>query len=75
MESLYIMRHGEYIVFAEDAIDDPNIIQRLSIVSHKKYCEEMESWKKRTDEHIKRYQYKRNPAEYLNRVEQKWLNR
>jgi hypothetical protein len=70
----YIMRHGEYIVFAEDAIDDPDIIERLNLVSHERYLEEMNSWKERTDEHVKRYQYKRNPAEYLNKVEQKWLN-
>jgi hypothetical protein len=68
------MRHGEYIVFAEDAIDDPDIIERLNLVSHEKYLEEMNSWKERTDEHVKRYQYKRNPAKYLKKVEDKWLN-
>ncbi|MCM2534132.1 hypothetical protein NDK43_19405 [Neobacillus pocheonensis] len=71
----YIMRHGEYIVFVEDAIDDPNIINRLNLVSHKKYCIEMNSWKERTDEHVRRYQYKKDPAGYLRKVEEKWLNR
>ncbi|WP_391209475.1 hypothetical protein [Psychrobacillus sp. L4] len=70
----YIMRHGEYIVFAEDAIDDPNIIQRLSSVSHDKYCEENESWNERKSEHVKRYRYKRDPSSYLKNIEEKWLN-
>lgn len=30
MESLPYETHGEFNVFAVDAIDDPNIIQRLS---------------------------------------------
>ena len=70
----YIRRHGEYIVFAEDAIDDPNIIERLNLVSHESYYKEMNSWKERTDEHVKRYQYKRNPVDFLKNVEEKWLN-
>lgn len=72
--SRYIMRHGEYIVFAEGAIDDPDIVERLMSVNHERYCDEMKSWKVRTDEHVKRYQYKRNPAEYLRIIEEKWLN-
>ncbi|WP_391202783.1 hypothetical protein [Psychrobacillus sp. L4] len=64
--SRYIMRHGEYIVFAEDAIDDPNIIQRLLSVSYEQYCEERDSWKERKVEHLKRYRYKRDPSLYLN---------
>lgn len=70
----YIMRHGEHIVFAEDAIDDPDIIQRLLSVSHAKYCEENENWKERKDEHVKRYRYKRDPSLYLKNIEEKWLN-
>jgi hypothetical protein len=71
----YIMRHGEYIVFAEEAINDSNIVDRLTSVNYERYCDEMKSWKERTDEHVKRYQYKRNPGDYLKAIEEKWLNK
>lgn len=33
----YIMHHGEYIVFAEDAISNPSTLKRLSTVSFDAY--------------------------------------
>ncbi|MCM2532277.1 hypothetical protein NDK43_07600 [Neobacillus pocheonensis] len=56
----YIMRHGEYIVFAEDAINNPSILSRLASVSFDDYVTEIKKWETRTGEHIKRYQFKKN---------------
>lgn len=70
----YIMRHGEYIVFAEDAISDPCILSRLATVPFDAYINEMKKWEERTKEHIQRFQFKRDPDQYLKGVEEKWLN-
>lgn len=70
----YIMRHGEYIVFAENATKDPNILERLNSVTYEDYHKEVQKWAERTDEHVKRFQFRKNPEQFLKKVEEKWLN-
>lgn len=70
----YIMRHGEYIVFAEDAISNSSTITRLAAVPFDEYKNEMKKWEERTSEHIKRFRFKKDPDKYLKSVEEKWLN-
>lgn len=70
----YIMRHGEYIVFVENAIQDPTNLKRLTSVSYSDYYKEVQKWEERTNEHIKRFQFKKNPDQYLKQLEEKWLN-
>lgn len=71
--SRYIMRHGEYIVFAEDVKDGKNIEQRLASVPYDIFKKELHSWKSRTDEHKKRFRFKRDPKTYLKSIEEKWI--
>lgn len=67
------MRHGEYIVFAENSKDDENIMQRLSSVPYDIYKEEIHRWESRTSEHKKRFRFKRDPKTYLKSIEDKWI--
>lgn len=69
----YILRCGEYIVFVDDALQQTDIIQRLSGVSYEVYKAEAKQWKLRLSESTKRRQFRNAPLEYLKRVELKWM--
>lgn len=70
----YIMRHGEYIVFAENSLDDADVIKRLNSTPYEAYAKEVESWNDRKKEHKKRFRFKKNPAQFLKEIEDRWLN-
>lgn len=72
----YITRHGEYIVFVENAIDDPSkVLERLNSVSYDDYSKEIQKWKERKVEHVRRFQFKKDPYQYLKQLEEKWHNK
>jgi hypothetical protein len=69
----YILRSGEYIVFVDDALQQTDIVQRLSRVSYDAYKAEARQWRLRLSESTKRRQFRNDPLTYLNKVELKWM--
>ncbi|WAH37544.1 hypothetical protein [Alicyclobacillus dauci] len=69
----YILRCGEYIVFVDDALQQTDIVQRLSSVSYDMYKAEVKQWRLRLSESTKRRQFRNDPMAYLKKVEFKWM--
>jgi hypothetical protein len=72
--SRYIQQHGELIVFAENAFKDPNLMARLQAVSYQDYRKKWECWHNRIQEHRKHLRFKKNPQQYLQQLENRWLS-
>lgn len=69
----YIIRHGENIVFVEDALRDPSIQSRLTQVKYEVYKEERIDWEQRISEQTKHLRFKKDPQKFLAELESKWL--
>ena len=70
----YILRHGELIVFVENAINDPHVMSRLQSVSYEDYRKEWECWYNRIQEHRKQLRFRKNPQSYLQQLEDRWAS-
>lgn len=68
------MRHGECIVFAENNLDETGVIERLVSTPYEVYKSEVASWNGRKEEHKKRFRFKKDPAKFLEKIEDRWLN-
>lgn len=69
----YIIRHGENVVFVDDALHDPDILSRLTQVEYETYKEERIAWKTRIFEQTKHLRFKKDPEKFLSELENKWL--
>lgn len=69
----YIIRNGEMIVLVNDALRQEHVISRLRSVSYDAYKARKIQWDQRLSSVIQRKQFNRNPDEYLNALEQKWV--
>lgn len=67
----YILRSGEFVVFVDDALNQPNLIERLRLVDYITFAQERSRWNERLLEGTKRKRFRRNPAEYLKQIETK----
>jgi hypothetical protein len=65
----YIVRSGEFVVFVDDALRQPDVLYRLQSVSYEVFHAEPQRWTKRLDETTKRRRYRRNTAKYLKEIE------
>ena len=70
----YIIRHGTTIIFVENAINDPSTLQRILTVDYQAYKQEVSNWKARTSEYKRRFRFNKNPDEFLEKIENQWLN-
>jgi hypothetical protein len=69
----YIIRHGENVVFVDDALHDPDILSRLTQVEYETYKEEKTAWETRIFEQTKHLRFKKDPEKFLSELENIWL--
>jgi hypothetical protein len=67
----YILRGGEFVVFVDDALQQTDLIQRLRQVDYETFCQERANWSDRLLESTKRKRFRRNPSDYLKKIEEK----
>ncbi len=61
----YIVRSGEFVVFVDDALRQPDVLSRLQGVTYEVFHAERNRWSKRLEEATKRRRFRSNPAKYL----------
>jgi len=68
----YIVRSGEFVVFVDDALRQSDLIKRLQSVCYAEFQNERQRWFRRLEETTKRRRFRRNPAKYLQALENKY---
>ena len=68
----YIIRSGEFVVFVDDALRQPDLLNRLQSVSYEAFDKERQRWSKRLIETTKRRRFRKNPTKYLKEAEIKY---
>jgi hypothetical protein len=69
----YILRNGEFIVFVDDALNQSDIIRRLSMVSYENFKKIRKQWHERLSESTKRRRFRKDPISYLRELEEKFV--
>ncbi len=67
----YILRSGEFVVFVDDALRQPHLIERLQKVDYDTFNKERNRWNDRLLEGTKRRRFRKDPESYLNNIENK----
>jgi len=67
----YILRSGEFVVFVDDALKQPNLIERLQMVDYDTFNAERSRWNDRLLEGTKRRRFRKNPETYLKNIEKR----
>ncbi|MCC3375949.1 hypothetical protein [Cohnella sp. REN36] len=67
----YILRSGEFVVFVDNALKQPDIIERLQKVDYNAFNKERTRWNDRLLEGTKRRRFRKNPEIYLQIIENK----
>jgi hypothetical protein len=65
----YILRSGEFVVFVDDALKQPDLIERLRKVDYSAFNQERSRWNERLLEGTKRRRFRKNPESYLQNIE------
>jgi len=68
----YIMRNGEMIVLADDALRQRHVIARLRSVSYEDYAKRKAQWGARLTGSVQRRRFNRDPLAYLQQLENQW---
>lgn len=67
----YILRSGELVEFVDEALRQPNVIQRFQNADYEAFRAERQRWNARLVEGAKRRRFRTNPQKYLQDVENK----
>ncbi|TVX97050.1 IS66 family transposase [Paenibacillus cremeus] len=67
----YILRNGEYVVLVDDALQQEDLTNRLSLVSYENYKEQKKRWNNRLNESVLRRRFRKDPLAYLQKLENK----
>ena len=67
----YILRNGEYVVLVDDALQQEDLANRLSLVSYENYKQQKERWNSRLNESVLRRRFRKDPLGYLQNLENK----
>ncbi|NOU98925.1 IS66 family transposase [Paenibacillus planticolens] len=67
----YILRNGEYVVLVDDALQQEDLTNRLSLVSYENYKQQKERWNNRLNESVLRRRFRKDPLAYLQNLENK----
>ena len=65
----YILRSGEFVVFVDDAIKQQNLLERIQKVDYSTFNQERNRWNERLLEGTKRRRFRKDPAKYLQNIE------
>lgn len=65
----YILRSGEFVVFVDDALRHPDLLERLRRVSYSTFNQERTRWNERLHEGTKRQRFRKDPQRYLKNIE------
>jgi hypothetical protein len=67
----YILRNGEYVVLVDDALQQEDLTNRLSLVSYENYKQQKERWNSRLNESLLRKRLRKDPLADLQNLENK----